>query len=152
MRSGPDTEHRLVAAVQMTGGEWDEDRPLLRRLRHFVAENEEILPPAGDCLARGDIAGFGQMVDRSQRAAEEFLGNQIDETSYLASAARSAGAAAASAFGAGFGGSVWALVATAGAEAFLESWGALYRARFPAYAGSARFFLSGAGPAAIRVC
>jgi len=150
--SGPDAEHRLVAAVQIIGREWEEDKPLLRRLRHFVAENEEILPAAGDCLARGDVAAFGLLVDRSQRGAEELLGNQIAETSYLASAAHGAGAAAASAFGAGFGGSVWALVAVSDAEDFLAAWAGPYRTRFPVHAGSAAFFITGAGPASVRVC
>ena len=149
--SGPDAVSRLAAAVSQMAGP-AEVEALQRRLRHFVAENEEILPAAGNSLARGDLEAFGQLVDGSQRAAEEFLGNQIAETSCLASAARDAGAAAASAFGAGFGGSVWALVAASEAEAFLESWGSAYRARFPANAESARFFLTGAGPAAARIC
>jgi len=38
------------------------------------------------------------------------LGNQIPQTIFLAKTARQLGAVAASAFGAGFGGSVWALV------------------------------------------
>jgi galactokinase len=149
--SGPDAVSRLVAAVRETASE-SEVESLLRRLRHFVAENEEILPTAGDTLAGGDVQAFGLQVDRSQREAEGLLGNQITETSYLAAAARGAGAAAASAFGAGFGGSVWALVAASGAEAFLASWAALYRARFPVRSRSAAFFLTGAGPASMRVC
>ncbi len=50
------------------------------------------------------------MAERSQEAAERWLGNQIPETIALARLARHVGATAASAFGAGFGGSVWALV------------------------------------------
>ena len=52
---------------------------------------------------------------------------------------------AASAFGAGFGGSVWALVGEAGAGAFLDRWARGYAGAFPAQQGS--FFLSQAGPA-----
>ena len=51
------------------------------------------------------------LVDQSQAATEQLLGNQVPETVWLAREARGLGAIAASAFGAGFGGSVWALVA-----------------------------------------
>ena len=56
-----------------------------------------------------------------------------------------AGAAAASAFGAGFGGAVWALVPGDGAESFLESWSADYVERFPEHRMRAQFFWTGAG-------
>ena len=87
----------------------------------------------------------------SQSLAERLLGNQIEETVHLARSAREAGAAAASAFGAGFGGSVWALVADGAADGFVERWRADYAARFPAHAGAALFFRSDAGPPALRL-
>lgn len=149
LASGPDAAGRLVEVVQNAGP--DSDR-LLARLEHFLTESEEILPAAGDALARGDLATFGQLVDRSQQAAEELLGNQIPQTSRLARAARDAGAAAASAFGAGFGGSVWALVQTSQTEPFLAAWSESYRAEFPQHAAAASFFTTAAGPAAFRVC
>ena len=46
---------------------------------------------------------------RSQESAERLLGNQVPETAVLVASARAFGAFASSAFGAGFGGSVWAL-------------------------------------------
>ncbi len=58
---------------------------------------------------------------------------------------------AASAFGAGFGGSVWALVADGSAGAFEARWRADYAARFPARAGAALFFPTDAGPPAARL-
>ncbi len=91
-------------------------------------------------------------MDRSQQAAEKLLGNQVPETIFLAASARRLGAAAASAFGAGFGGSVWALVETAGADGFLAAWADQYRAEFPQHAERSHFFITGAGPAAFRVC
>ena len=90
-----------------------------------------MIPAAGEALARGDLEAFGRWVDRSQQAAETLLGNQIPETVYLAAAAREHGAAAASAFGAGFGGSVWALVRTGRVTEFLAEWQDGYRDRFP---------------------
>ena len=121
------------------------------RLRQFIVENEEVLPAAGDALAAGDLPKFGDLVDRSQQAAEQWLGNQVPETVFLAAAARQQGAAAASAFGAGFGGSVWALVQQSQAESFLTAWAAAYRQEFPDRAAQAEFFLTAAGPSATRI-
>jgi galactokinase len=56
---------------------------------------------------------------------------------------------AASAFGAGFGGSVWALVREADAGAFLADWARRYREAHPDEAARAAFFRTGAGPAAL---
>ena len=65
---------------------------------------------------------LGRLSDESQSDAEQLLGNQIPETSALARAARKAGAFAACSFGAGFGGSVWALVETERAAKFAHTW------------------------------
>lgn len=122
---------------------------LAARLRQFLAESEEIVPAAGEALACGDLEGLGVLVDRSQAEAETGLRNQTAETMQLARSARRLGAAAASAFGAGFGGSVWALVPTDEAEAFLEAWERSYLAAFPGMAGRAAFFPSPAGPSVV---
>jgi len=63
--------------------------------------------------------------------ATTHLGNQVGETVDLARLARELGASAASAFGAGFGGSVWALVSASDADAFAEHWLRAYRAAHP---------------------
>jgi galactokinase len=91
------------------------------------------------------------LADASQWAAETLLGNQVPETVDLARSARRLGAVAASAFGAGFGGSVWALVEQRACEAFLVQWAGAYRSRFPQHAGASRFFATAAGPPACRV-
>jgi galactokinase len=124
---------------------------LVARLEHFVVENEVVIPAAGDALERGDLSEFGRWVDRSQEAAEQLLGNQIAETRFLAATARELGAAAASAFGAGFGGSVWAMIDRREADRFLAAWRGAYRARFPQPSGLARFFATAAGPAMFRL-
>lgn len=124
---------------------------LLARLEHFFVENDQAVPGAGDALAAGDWTRFGQMVDLSQQAAEELLGNQVAETSALARAARSLGALGATSFGAGFGGSVWALVEQAELARFVGDWAELYRAEFPAQAERAQFLATVAGPAAFEL-
>ena len=61
------------------------------------------------------------------------------------------GAEAASAFGAGFGGSVWAMVAAGSADEFGQRWADSYRQAHPETAEQASFFLTGAGLAAFAL-
>ena len=124
---------------------------LLTRLNHFERENGEVLGPAGDALAAADLARFGELVDRSQQLTTDLLQNQVPQTVDLATQARVAGAVAASAFGAGFGGSVWALVPATAAEGFLAAWRSAYAAIHGAVATRAAFFLTQAGPAAFAL-
>jgi galactokinase len=122
---------------------------LLNRFDQFVEESVQIIPTASDALAAGDLARFGALVDRSQDLTERLLGNQVPETIALARLARDLGADAASAFGAGFGGSVWALVPEATVEVFRGRWEAAYRAAFPSV--SPTFLVTGPGPAAMKL-
>jgi len=147
---GPEAEAELRRLIDAHPPTDLEPAELNQRLDHFIAEMA-VIGPAGDALAGGDLVGFGDLVDRSQRLSEELLGNQIPETAALARLAREAGAHAASAFGAGFGGSVWALVATERCEAFLGEWGAAYRAAYPEAGRTAAFFQTQAGPAAFEL-
>jgi galactokinase len=152
LSSAPDAAEQLQMLLRTADTDPFDRAALAARLEHFMIESGEIIPEAGDALAGGDLRAFGRLVDQSQRAAEELLGNQVPETVFLAAAARRLGAAAASAFGAGFGGSVWALVEAGRADGFLAAWADAYRADFPQHAPLASFFLTGAGPAAFRVC
>ena len=111
----------------------------------------EIVGPAGDALAVGDLTRFGELVDRSQQLTTDLLQNQVSETVDLAAQARAEGAVAASAFGAGFGGSVWALVPATEAEGFLVAWRCAYAATHGAVAARADFFITQAGPAAFAL-
>ncbi len=124
---------------------------LSNRLEQFLGENERIIPAATHALAEGDIERFGSLVDESQQLAERLLKNQVPQTICLARTARECGAQAASAFGAGFGGSVWALVKTSIAEDFLTAWAACYGAEFPVEASRSSFFLSAAGPGFVEL-
>ncbi len=124
---------------------------LADRLDQFLEESTVIIPSAADALARHDLVEFGKLVDRSQRAAERLLRNQIPETIALVRMARELGALAASAFGAGFGGSVWALVEGDQAQEFIFRWAERYRTDFPVSAGRASFFLMLPGPPALHL-
>ena len=115
-------------AVRQLHGEIDRASParmptddLHRRLDHFVREDARI-PAAVDAFANRDAAALDALSAASQDDADRLLQNQIDETRALAASARACGALAACSFGAGFGGSVWALVAAADAAAFARAW------------------------------
>jgi galactokinase len=123
---------------------------LLHRFDQFVQESQYIIPAAAESLLAGDLTAFADLVARSQCLTERLLKNQVPETISLARLARDCGAVAASAFGAGFGGSVWAMVRRDTADAFLDQWRARYLAKFPTRAGSARFFPT--TPAAAAQC
>lgn len=125
MRSAADAPDRLRRLVA-------DEAVLTRRLEHFLAESERIVPDATQALADGDAASFTALADESQRLADELLGNQVPQTISLARSARALGADAAAAFGAGFGGSVWAAVPIGDAEAFAADWLSRYRQEFPA--------------------
>jgi galactokinase len=120
---------------------------LLPRVAQLHSETR-FVHAAGDALAIGDLFGLGAIVDASQSTAVRLLGNQVPETIALAQSARELGAVAASAFGAGFGGSVYALVDTAGAEEFRHRWVKAYSAAFPNRGADATFFVTRAGPPA----
>jgi galactokinase len=91
------------------------------RLDHFIREDARI-PVAMKAFDRADTAELGRLSAESQYDAEFLLRNQIPETVALAVAARNAGAFAASSFGAGFGGAVWALVDAGDVDRFTARW------------------------------
>jgi galactokinase len=121
---------------------------LLARLDQFAQESQVLVPTATEAFASSDWRALGELSARSHRAADEWLGNQVPETNTLVATALEAGALAASAFGAGFGGSAWALVPRRGAAEILARWQAGYCGRCPGAGGRARFLVSGAGPSA----
>ena len=149
LTSAPDAPRRLRAAVGAGYGDFTADE-LDQRLGHFEAE-DALIEPAARALAGGDLDAFGESVARSQEWTERRLGNQVPETILLTQAARQHGAVAASAFGAGFGGCVWALVRSDAGPDFLQAWAGTYRARFPDRAATSHFFTSPAGPAAFEL-
>ena len=149
LASAPDAPQRLRAAIDAGHGDFSA-ADLHLRLRHFEAE-DALIDEAAVALGAGDLDAFGAAVDRSQEYTASMLGNQVAETILLAQAAREHGAAAASAFGAGFGGCVWALVPVAEARDFLQRWSGAYHEQFPGRSSASRFFTSPAGPAAFEV-
>jgi len=117
----------------------------------FTTEAFDIIPAATDAFARGDLVAVGDAVARSQHGAETLLGNQTAETIDLVRMARALGADAASAFGAGFGGSVWALVETHRASEFATDWMRDYAAAHRVAATRAEMIVTVPGPGAMQL-
>jgi galactokinase len=126
-REAPEALERLART--------EPDAPALTaRLAQFRAESERVVPGALAAISAADGAALGRFAVESQQGAETSLGNQVSETAFLSRAAMAAGAHAASAFGAGYGGSVWAVAEKANAADVLARWRELYVAAFPARA------------------
>jgi len=121
------------------------------RFEQFLEESTVLIPGVAAWLARQDVIPIGELVDRSQELAETCLKNQVPETVALQRSARALGAAAASAFGGGFGGSVWAIVRSEEADGFRKRWGEAYSAAFPSPTTRSRFFTTQPGPAVVRI-
>jgi galactokinase len=121
LKTGPGAAQRLReladrAATPETPAPWLRDR-----LEHFLREDERPLQ-AMAAFAASDERTLGDLSSASQREAEGLLGNQVPATAALAASARTHGAFAASSFGAGFGGAVWALAHVDDAERFAQKW------------------------------
>jgi galactokinase len=112
---------RLRALVRQSARPGWPHGALEKRLDHFIREDARI-PEALDAFRGSDATRLGSLAAESQADAEALLGNQIPETSALPRRARELGAFAACSFGAGFGGSVWALIDADRAEAFARDW------------------------------
>jgi galactokinase len=143
--TAPDAVVRLRRSIDVF------DATLLDRFDQFVEESTVLVLAAGEQLATGDWVALGATTARSQELAERLLRNQVPETSALARLAYESGAIAASAFGAGFGGSVWALVERGTAHAFVDRWQNAYAAACPGAATKSSFFLTRPGPAVVQV-
>lgn len=137
--------NRLADAMHQlpTGAIVDVTNPGLEvRLAQFRQETDVIVPGVADAMRDRDFAALGTLVDRSQSLAEQVLGNQVPETVFLARSARDNGAIAASAFGAGFGGSVWAMVPRTDARTFAGLWRAAYERAFSARRAQAQWMVT----------
>ncbi len=140
-----------LAALIRSNPEMAARPELMERLLAYVTEVGELIPLAVQALADNKLGEFGELAYRSHKNAAQNLHNQTPETNTLVEIAMELGASGASAFGAGFGGSVWALVEEDQAEQFANDWLAAYSQEFPTRAEEASTLITGAGAPAHRV-
>ena len=127
LASTPDAFLRLTALAPQAASDRVSTTYLVNRLTQFAEETTVVVPGMADAIACGDAVRAGALMMRSQRMAEAELENQVPQTVWLAQRACELGAAGATAFGAGFGGAVWALMASGDdADAFATEWLASY--------------------------
>jgi len=112
---------------------------LIERLEQFEIE-DELLQSVPDVINPATINEFSALVRKSQVGAEQLLKNQTAETITLVQIAIELGAHAATAFGAGFGGSVWAMIDAENASTFLADWREKYSQHFVNQSANATFF------------
>jgi galactokinase len=125
---------------------------LVPRFEQFYRESEVLVPEFAAAIKASDHAALAAVAEESQRRTDEQLKNLVPETQWLPQAARENGAIAASAFGAGFGGSVWAIVEKSKAADFMGAWKAAYEGNFDAAKNPAcRFFTMVPGPGAFSL-
>ena len=98
------------------------------RIEQFLIESLVLVPAGARLIAAAD-PGVGEVLQCSQELADQGLRNQVPQTRLMVSLARKMGAVGASSFGAGWGGSVYALVPTDDAEDFASQWLQAYRDR-----------------------
>ncbi len=141
-------EDGLSVAMDAIGrGATDEDAglDLPGRFEQFYREDQQIIPAVGDAISSGNLENIGELVDSSHAGARAGLKNLIGETDFLQQSARKLGAIASSYFGAGFGGSVWAMINKDKAEEFLAAWEQTYAKHFGEPAKRAEFFITEPG-------
>ncbi len=115
---------------------------LVDRMHQFYVESFEIIPQVSTYLENNEIEKIGGLIHMSHQNADQFLKNQTPETNFLQKSARTLGAIVASAFGAGFGGSVYALINKSDSDKFLNEWQKLYLENFPQYINQCNFFVT----------
>jgi galactokinase len=148
LHSAPDVEQRLRGILKDAAHSAFKSYELTERLDHLVIENR-LVESVPNRLDSETINEFGALALQSHQAAAQLLKNQTAETNGLVELATQLGAHGASAFGAGFGGSVWAIVDADTSGAFLTDWRRQYEKDFPQATKQARFFIMRPGPPAI---
>ena len=120
-----------------------------QRIEQFLIESLVLVPEGARLIAAAD-PGVGEVLHRSQELADRGLRNQVPQTRLMVSLARQTGAIGASSFGAGWGGSVYALVRADEAEGFAAQWLRAYRDREQG-AEQAAVIVTRPGPGACRL-
>lgn len=109
-------EREVRKVIEKSG----EASALLDRWSHFCLQNNALIPRAAGALRRGDGAAFGEAVNASHESCKSLLRNISPEIDLLVRCAR--GALGATGFGAGFGGSAYAVARRGDAEGFMSEW------------------------------
>ena len=114
------------------------DKMLAERAYQFFMERE-IISRAVRCMKDGDIKGYGKLINESHELSKRYLGNIVPEVDFLQQTANRLCAYGATGFGAGFGGSCYAVVGRSESKDFIHRWEEEYLRAFPQYRKKAQF-------------
>ena len=116
------------------------DVDLPGRFHQFYLEDQEFIPKATGAFGSRNYEELARVTNLSHEASKTYLWNIAPEIEFLRKEALRLGALAASGFGAGFGGSAYALVRVEDAPEFAGRMENSYGRRFPRYVKMAKFF------------
>ncbi len=111
---------------------------LAERSYQFFME-EFIIDKAVNHLKKKEMDNFGDLINLSHYLSRNYLKNITDEIEFLQRSAINIGAIGASGFGAGFGGSCYALIKESQKNDFVEKWEKTYLDKFLQYRDIAKF-------------
>ncbi|CAD7923547.1 unnamed protein product [Amoebophrya sp. A120] len=145
-----EVDQTLAAAICERAVQFANEMELIRHLARALRDYKSSAPAplAGSSEAQQEKEKANKFENtlrtcfqESQDGSDIGLHNIIAETAYLPAAALDLGAVASSAFGAGFGGSVFAVVRRSVADSFLAAWEEDYYESFPQRKDAAEFFV-----------
>jgi len=116
------------------------DLDLPGRFKQFYLEVVEYIPEAAKALMFRDYETLSKVTNQSHETSKQYLWNIVDEIEFLQKESLKYGALAASGFGAGFGGSAYAIVEAGKEQEFIKKIADAYKKRFPKYAENCLFF------------
>jgi len=132
----PDKEKAKKAFKQLE--EAGAGKEIAKRVYQFFMERD-LTQKAIFRVKQRDIYGYGELINFSHLISRDYLGNIVSEIDFLQNKAVELGAAGATGFGAGFGGSCYAVVSASKAQNFIEKWGEEYIRKFPHLKEKAEF-------------
>jgi galactokinase len=132
----PPEEKAGIAYEQLCGVK--DGLRLAERAYQFFRETE-ITGRAVKALEEGSMSSFGNLINESHELSLQYLRNIVPEVDWLQRSANELGALGATGFGAGFGGSCYAVVPVRRLESFIVKWRERYIKKFSQYREVAAF-------------
>jgi galactokinase len=113
-------------------------KDLAERAFQFYRE-QDIIYRGVSFLRQKNLAGYGKLINQSHDLSRKYLKNIVPEVDFLQKSANELGALGATGFGAGFGGSCYAVIRASDHDVFLEGWRREYTRMYPHFEMQAQF-------------
>ncbi len=113
-------------------------KDLAERAFQFYKE-QDIIHRGVAYLGQENLAGYGELINQSHDLSRKYLKNIVSEVDFLQKSANEMGALGATGFGAGFGGSCYAVIRASQHDVFVEGWRRKYAQKYPHFKAKAQF-------------